>query len=618
MTQNDLTFAELFAGVGGLSMGLEQAGWRCTAHCEIEEFPRRVLAHHWPSVRLDGDVADVNGADYGGITLLSGGSPCQDLSVAGKRKGMTEGSGTRSALFYEQVRVWRESDAPYFLWENVLGAFSSNTGRDFAAVLSALVGAPLAVPDDGWRGAGVASGPAGVAAWRVLDAQYFGVPQRRRRVFVLCARAGGVDPAEVLALSESVRGDSPTRGTPREGAAADAPAGAGSCFPLDARQYRRGEKFTKSGRGGGDFSGAPGVGVGDDGDPSYTLGQVVPSVAVIPIQEVGRRETGTPMNGVGHGEPGDPMYTLQAGAQHGVVAFDTKGTEVQHDTELAPILRSMNNADSHANGGCQLGVVSCKPSHFTCDRDGAPSKVAFPLSADADRGDQEQIVVAFDDRNQEASEVHHTLRADGCGSRVSDFVFDARGNGDGKVVSTLPGDHCNRVSDFTPVVLSSAQVNAAQGRDLSPLLMSGPEQPIVFTKQAIGEYAELGVASTVAARDHKDATDIVVEPSAINISNGEPRLSPVMGTLQAREQAGGIGSGAQMNAGLSGRPRRLLPIECERLMGWPDGWTDVPDEKGKPASDSARYKACGNGVASPCAAWIGFRLRDAIELHGRS
>ena len=222
---NALTYAELFAGAGGLSMGLEMAGWQAVAHAEIEPHARAVLRKHWPDCRLDGDVSQLNGADYAGVTLLSGGSPCQDLSVAGKRAGMTEGSGTRSSLFFDQVRIRNESGAPYFLWENVLGALSSNNGRDFAAVLSALVGAAVAVPADGWQSAGVAAGPTGVAAWRVLDAQFFGVPQRRRRVFVLGARTGGVDPAEVLALSEGVRGDPPSRGEAREGAPADAGGG---------------------------------------------------------------------------------------------------------------------------------------------------------------------------------------------------------------------------------------------------------------------------------------------------------------------------------------------------------------------------------------------------------
>ena len=196
-----LTYAELFAGAGGLSMGLEAAGFVCAAHAEIDPHARAVLRHHWPDTRLDGDVAEIDGHDYTGVTLISGGSPCQDLSLAGRRAGL---KGERSGLFYEQVRLWRESGAPYLLWENVSGALNSNNGRDFAAVLSALVGAAIAVPSDGWRSGGVAAGRDAVAAWRVLDLQHFGPPQRRTRVFVLAARNGGVDPAEVLALSEGV------------------------------------------------------------------------------------------------------------------------------------------------------------------------------------------------------------------------------------------------------------------------------------------------------------------------------------------------------------------------------------------------------------------------------
>jgi DNA (cytosine-5)-methyltransferase 1 len=115
---------------------------------------------------------------------------------------MVEGSGTRSSLFYEQLRIWNESGAPYLLWENVPGALSSHRGRDFAALLSAIVGATVPVPAGGWRSGGVAAGRDAVAAWRLLDLQHFGVPQQRLRVVVLAARTGGADPAEVLALGD--------------------------------------------------------------------------------------------------------------------------------------------------------------------------------------------------------------------------------------------------------------------------------------------------------------------------------------------------------------------------------------------------------------------------------
>jgi DNA (cytosine-5)-methyltransferase 1 len=219
-----LTYVELFAGAGGMSLGLEMAGWRCLAHAEIEPHARAVLRHRWPEVPLYGDVTTLDGTHFRGVTMITGGSPCQDLSIAGKRAGMVEWSGTRSSLFFEQVRIWKESEAPYILWENVYGAFSSNAGRDFAAVLSALVGAAVPVPEDGWVRAGVVAGPTGVAAWRVLDAQYFGVPQRRRRVFVLCSRDPRIDPAEVLSLAEGLSGHPAKGARARQGA----PAGTGA------------------------------------------------------------------------------------------------------------------------------------------------------------------------------------------------------------------------------------------------------------------------------------------------------------------------------------------------------------------------------------------------------
>ncbi len=205
-----LTYAELFAGAGGMSLGLDAAGWTPIGLAEIDADARAVLSRHWPNVPLHGDVSHLNGRHFRGATLLAGGSPCQDLSIAkGKRAGL---AGSRSSLFHHQVRIWRESNAPLLLWENVYGAFSSNEGRDFGAVLSAIVGAAVPVAADGWRSAGVAAGPAGVAAWRVLDLQQFGPPQQRRRVFVVGSRTAGVDPAEILAIGESVCGHPPPRG----------------------------------------------------------------------------------------------------------------------------------------------------------------------------------------------------------------------------------------------------------------------------------------------------------------------------------------------------------------------------------------------------------------------
>jgi DNA-cytosine methyltransferase len=189
----------LFSGCGGLDLGAHAAGIATAAFCEIDRHAAAVLHYHWPLTPIVSDVCTIRGFDYGPIDLVHGGAPCQDLSMAGMRKGFEQGK--RSILVYEQLRVWDEAQAPYLLWENVPGALSSKNGRDFAALLSAIVGATIPVPAGGWSTSGVAAGPTAVAAWRLLHLEAFGVPQSRPRIVVLAARAGGADPAEILALS---------------------------------------------------------------------------------------------------------------------------------------------------------------------------------------------------------------------------------------------------------------------------------------------------------------------------------------------------------------------------------------------------------------------------------
>ena len=385
-----LTYVELFAGAGGLSMGLDMAGWECLGHCEIEEFPRRVLAERWPGVPLHGDVTALTGAAIieaaGGEAplLLSGGSPCQDLSVAGKRKGL---GGERSSLFHHQMRLWDETGARYCLWENVLGAFSSHNGRDFAAVLSSFVGSAIAVPADGWGSSGVAAGRTGVAAWRVLDAKYFGVPQRRRRVFVLGTRAGGVDPSEVLSVADRVSRDLAPRSEAGQGVAADAAGGArgtGVAINISNGEARIDEVM-------GTLQARPSGG--------QDIGKQMNAVLPIPLLEVGKRQGNSAEGSAGIGQPGDPMFTLRCGEaanndgpngspQNLVVAFAQNQRGEVRTSDVEPSL----NVGGGKPGEGYPAVVSFKASHFTRGKDGAPSDVASPLSADADKGDQDQLV----------------------------------------------------------------------------------------------------------------------------------------------------------------------------------------------------------------------------------
>jgi DNA (cytosine-5)-methyltransferase 1 len=187
---NDLTCGSLFSGVGGMDIGIASAGFRHEFFAEIDEYCRAVLHHRFPGTTVYDDVRAVGAeaAERGRLDLLAGGFPCQDLSVAGKRKGL---AGERSGLFHEFMRIVDALRPSAVLLENVEGLFSSNGGRDFAIVLEALA-------ERGYEW-----------TYRLLDSQHFGVPQRRRRVFVL-AIAGEHSAAgrigEVLALTESREG----------------------------------------------------------------------------------------------------------------------------------------------------------------------------------------------------------------------------------------------------------------------------------------------------------------------------------------------------------------------------------------------------------------------------
>ena len=182
----------LFAGVGGFDLALERNGVKVIASVEIDKKAQEVLKKHFPNSTIFGDITGVTGEQLraagfiakGGI--ITGGFPCQDLSVAGKRAGL---GGSRSGLFWEICRLLDETSAENFILENVPGLLSSNQGADMAVVLEALV-------ERGYR-----------IAYRVLDAQHFGVPQRRRRVFIVgCLGDARGTPEEILAIAEGRAG----------------------------------------------------------------------------------------------------------------------------------------------------------------------------------------------------------------------------------------------------------------------------------------------------------------------------------------------------------------------------------------------------------------------------
>ena len=218
-----MKLGSLFDGIGGFPLSAIQHGIEPVWASEIEPFPILVTKKHFPNMKHLGDITKINGAEIEPVEIITGGSPCQDLSVAGKRAGL---AGERSGLFMEQVRIVKEmrehdratgrstkSIRPRFMvWENVPGTFSSNGGEDFRAVLeetARIADETVTIPrprDDKWNTAGAIVGRNFSIAWRVLDAQYWGVPQRRRRIF-LVADFAGHSAGEILFKCESVSGD---------------------------------------------------------------------------------------------------------------------------------------------------------------------------------------------------------------------------------------------------------------------------------------------------------------------------------------------------------------------------------------------------------------------------
>lgn len=220
-----LTVASLCAGIGGFDLGLERAGIAPVLQCEIDPGARSVLERHWPDVARHDDLTTLEREHLRGasVDVVCGGTPCQDLSVAGRRAGL---SGEQSRLFYDFVR-FADAVAPrWVLWENVPGVLSTNDGADFAIVLRELTGFWPEPPEDGWRNTGVCVGPKRAVVWRVLDAQFFGVAQRRRRVFIVGRVGDAAGAAAVLLEPESCDGNPPPSREAGEGVAGTLGGGA--------------------------------------------------------------------------------------------------------------------------------------------------------------------------------------------------------------------------------------------------------------------------------------------------------------------------------------------------------------------------------------------------------
>lgn len=498
-----------------------------------------------------GDITKINGAEAPVVDVVIGGSPCQDLSIAGKRAGL---SGARSGLYMEQIRIikeMRERDMAsgrtgefvrprYMVWENVPGAFSSNGGKDFAAVLEEAIRvaepeAPdIDVPEKGWNTWGGYHDEMGgrwSVAWRVLDAQHWGVPQRRRRI-ALVADFGGDTAWEILFERQSMSGYPAESGAAGEGPAAGAEIGTSYAVRI---------------RGGCD-GGGKGALVQTEKSGTIKAGNDQ-TVFCLKGNAIDRD---TAQNGKWYQE--DKSYTLDATDRHGVCAGFKLG-----NSEHA---RSIGYAEEQAP------------------------------TLNAECGGNKPAVMCLNDQGGDVMGVSH------------DVSGTLRAQEHGHQPSILDMSHaCDVIRDCGEVA-PSLQARMRTG---------GNQIPLTYQMQGFGDYREGDVASSCKQRDFKDNTDLVCSVDCRNFTDGGWRNK----TLQAKESGGqslNLNNTIRQNRVV----RRLTPLECERLQGFPDHWTDLgewTDSKGKrhKDADSPRYKALGNSIALPPWKWLLKRLCGNYE-----
>nr|DAN92305.1 MAG TPA: Cytosine specific methyltransferase [Caudoviricetes sp.] len=601
----EITMGSLFSGSGGFELAGIQSGIMPVWASEIEPFPILVTATRFPDTERFGDIKKMDGGRIPKVDIITGGSPCQDMSIAGQRAGL---DGAKSNLFREQIRIvkeMRESDEAsgrtgkdirprYMVWENVPGAFSSNKGEDFRTVLEEIArikdsAVSIPMPEKGkWKNAGCIVGDDYSIAWRVLDAQYFGVPQRRKRIY-LVADFGGNTAPEILFKQDSLRGDS------KEG--------------KEKRQ-----DFTKSFRKGIDCPNREDVVCYDIGDRRVVAHQSITSPTLI-------RKMGTGGNNVPiilENHPNDSRVDI---CEDGV--FPTLTGRM-------------------GTGGGNVPMVIDNPMAFHMTQDPISGAVAPCLTSGNSNTGQAVVGVVIPIADKA------TRYKGGGDTRNDDGSANGLGIGDENAPSyTLTSADKHSVAYAIDRAAfnqgMNAQYDISVQEDIAQTLVAkgpGAVAHETYAMQGFGDYKSSDTASALKQRDFKDSTDLVVafEPGTVSRVGGHFYEDGKAGTLRAKP-------GDNIQTIIDNSPeyivRRLTPTECGRLQGFPDGWADnlaitepteddilywrmvfkehaeALEEKKKektdnqirkwlqnPESDSAKYKMWGNGIALPCAVYV--------------
>jgi DNA (cytosine-5)-methyltransferase 1 len=340
-----MRYIDVCSGISAPTAAWKPLGWQALCYAEIDAAPRAVLQHHYPDTPLVGDFTQIRGDEYGPVDLLVGGTPCQSFSIAGLRGGLADERGN---LALEYCRLADRSRARWLVWENVPGVLSSNGGRDFGSILGAL--AEL--------GYGF--------AYRVLDAQHFGVPQRRRRVILVGYLGDWRRAAAVLFERHSLSGHPAPRREARTAVAALTANGVGTCG-ADDNQGQAGRLIDVVGA----LNSANGKTRPGDTLQCAMSGHAIPC-GIGPDGQIARSLTAS-HTATGRLDPNE----------QNLIAFDCKGTQVQYEQGgIHPPLRSMGHKDSHTNAGGHAAVAfSIMPMNSGKDYKARETDVAQPVMA---------------------------------------------------------------------------------------------------------------------------------------------------------------------------------------------------------------------------------------------
>ncbi|EOX8581834.1 Dam family site-specific DNA-(adenine-N6)-methyltransferase [Salmonella enterica] len=504
-----MRYGSVCSGIEAASVAWGSLGWQPAWFAEIEAFPSAVLATHWPDVTNLGDMTGIAAAVHAGDVeapdVLVGGTPCQAFSIAGLRNGLADKRGQLSLSYVELAnaiddkRRERGEEEAIIVWENVPGVLSSKDNA-FGCFIGALAGESCELQPAGgkWPNAGCVYGPSRIVAWRVLDAQFFGVAQRRRRVFVVASARKGFDPAEVLFEFDSMRRDTPPRREPQTAVTTD----------------------TGSSAEGGSHWDNP-----DNPHPTLNQSNNIGGIGASNQEVFAQRGAG-----LVSGAYSDISRTL--------LAKENDSTAEDLDTYIL--------AYGGGNTGGNIDVATACTAHGV--------RMDFDTETFAVHGTQDP------DTNHELA---HTLGRNH-GQENACIAFSYKDNG------------ADATTDLSPTIRAGNH-NTSHANSGQP--------PAIACAFKAGQGAKAGGIGFAEEQS----------PTLTSASSGSNLVPAVMRGFQVR---------------------RLTPVECERLQGFPDNHTLI-SWRGKDATDcpdGPRYKAIGNSMAVPVMRWIGERIAAALPV----